>query len=71
MFKKHSVQMKYVKDPKADHAVKPSTQFTDIIPLAREVVRDVAAGATVLTVAYVGADTFRRIVVHIVATKVN
>lgn len=73
MFQKHSMLVKYVKDNPTQDQIEPVQHLTpdDFSPLAREIITSVAGGAIVLTGVYVAADTIRRCLVHIVATKIN
>lgn len=70
MFKKHHAEVRFVKDEKPSTEV-PVTARIDIPQLAKDSIQNVFAGTTVLVVAYVAADTFRRVIVHTVATKIQ
>lgn len=71
MFKKHSVQMKFVKDQKSAEADAPKVDPDVYVHIAHETAKDVVKGAAALIGTYVAADTLRRIAIHVVATKVN
>lgn len=71
MFKKHTVQMKVVKDPKPTQPQAPARAPYDYVYIAREVIAQSTKSAAILVGAYVGADTVRRCALHIVATKVQ
>lgn len=72
MFKKYRVETtsKLVKDDSPAAETKPLTP-SDFTPLVVNTVQNVAAGAAVVAIAFVGADTVRRCLVHIVATKIQ
>lgn len=72
MFKNRSLQVKVIKDddPLMKN-YKPKTTPAEYVQLARETAKDAVKGAVVLMSTYVAADTARRVVVHIIATKIK
>lgn len=70
MFKNKHLQVKVVDDPKPVDAA-PRITPDDFRPLVVDTIQNVAAGSAVVAVAFVAADTLRRIAVHIVATKIS
>lgn len=76
MFKKHAVQMTLVKKPKDEKNTTPDEPtkkefYNYYANVSVELIRESVRGAAILIGTYVAADTARKCVMHIVATKVN
>lgn len=71
MFKNRHAEVKIVKDKKEENYTVPwKLTPVELQQMLLETGKEVTKGAAVLISTYVAADTLRRVVVHIVATKI-
>lgn len=71
MFKR-TIEMQVVKPAKSVKTESTSeVSRIDYTATAVTTIRETVRGAAILTATYVGADTLRRIAVHVIATKIN
>lgn len=71
MFKNHSIQMSLVKPQPAESSETPETNLADLAYIATETSNTLFRGFGALMLAYVAADTARKILVHTATTKIK